>query len=52
MNTYTALVVVGYHSGDMSIWVRVTADNFYAAKLQLESLYGQGKVISPVIPVD
>lgn len=52
MNTYTALVTVSYHSGETSIWVQVAAENAYSAKLQLESLYGQGKVRSAVTEVN
>ena len=51
MNTYRALVTVPYHSGDISTWITVNADNFFLAKVILERLYGEGKVISPVMEV-
>lgn len=52
MNTYRALVTVPYHSGEISTWITVNADNFYMAKVLLERLYGEGKVISPVMEVN
>jgi hypothetical protein len=51
MKTYRALVTVSYHSGDISTWININADNFFMAKVLLERLYGEGKVISPVMEV-
>jgi uncharacterized MAPEG superfamily protein len=51
MYTFKALVTVPYHSGDISTWISVNADNFFMAKVILERLYGEGKVISPVMEV-
>ncbi len=50
MTTYTALVIVDYHSGQITTQVQVNADNSYMAQLLLESLYGRGRVISSPIP--
>lgn len=52
MNAYKALVTVPYHSGEISTWVTVNAENFYMAKVLLERLYGERKVISPVMDID
>ena len=46
MTTYTALVIVDYHSGQLTTQVQIAADNSFMAKLLLESLYGQGRVLS------
>lgn len=52
MNAYKALVTVQYHSGEISTWVTVNAENFYMAKVLLERLYGEGRVLSPVMDID
>lgn len=51
MKTFKALVTVPYHSGEISTWMIVQAENFFLAKVVLERLYGEGKVISPVMEI-
>jgi len=46
MNTYTATVMMPYHSGQIITKVQVVANSVYMAMVQLEALYGVGKVVS------
>ena len=46
MNTYTAILSVCYHSGQTPLPIQVQSNSVYAAKLMLETQYGQGTVLS------
>ncbi len=51
MNTYTALVLVAYHSGNLIVQAQVSAENSFAARVILENMYGADRVISQPIVV-
>jgi len=51
MKTYTALVMLAYHSGSFVTQVQVAAESAYLARVLLENLYGQGKVVSQPLAV-
>lgn len=51
MTTYSALVMVAYHSGSFVTQVQVAAENSYLARVLLENLYGQGKVVSQPLAI-
>ena len=51
MNSYTALVLVAYHSGNLIVRAQVSAENVRMARALLENLYGADKVISQPIAI-